>query len=266
MYSHREIWSLRQLPPSVFVSVSVAAFAAVAIAAAPANAVPPVPVPHAEVRQLDIHKVQRRRERPSISAALAARSQQSEAIDGPNDRLFDTNETQSTKMDPFTKWTGAVEKMAKEQTDVARFAARFKSWVAFLDTLKGKPVSEQLKEVNAFMNRSQYILDNRNWGVKDYWASPGEFLAKFGDCEDFSIAKYMALKYLGFSPDDLRLVAVKDMNLQVGHAILAVYAEDKIFILDNQIKMVADSRRIHHYKPVYSINEKFWWRHRSAKS
>jgi predicted transglutaminase-like cysteine proteinase len=76
----------------------------------------------------------------------------------------------------------------------------------------------------------------------------------------------MALKYLGFNPDKMRIVAVKDMNLRVGHAILAVYVEDKIFILDNQIKVVVDSRRIHHYKPVYSINEKYWWRHRAAKS
>jgi predicted transglutaminase-like cysteine proteinase len=52
------------------------------------------------------------------------------------------------------------------------------------------------------------------------------------------------------------------MNLGVGHAILAAYHDEKIFILDNQIKVVADSRRIRHYKPVFSINEQFWWRHR----
>jgi predicted transglutaminase-like cysteine proteinase len=246
------------------------AIAILAFVAWPAEGQPPAPAAPEQIQELNVHQVQsrtkrKRRARPSIAAALASRSQQSEAIDGPNDRLFGTTEKQSTKMTPFKKWTGAVEKMAKEQTDVKRFAQRFKGWVAFLDTLKGKPVAEVLKEVNAFMNRSKYILDNRNWGVKDYWASPGEFISKFGDCEDFSIAKYMALKYLGIDPKNLRIVAVKDMNLKVGHAILAVYAEEKIFILDNQIKIVVDSRRIHHYKPVYSINEKYWWRHRAAK-
>ena len=63
---------------------------------------------------------------------------------------------------------------------------------------EGRPKKmSQIKAVNNFMNKSRYIQDNKNWGKKDYWASPGEFLAKFGDCEDFSIAKYMALKYLG---------------------------------------------------------------------
>lgn len=242
-----------------------------ACAAPGAEAQPLLPAASQQIQIPFIHQIQdrtsrRHRARPSIAAALAARSRQSEAIDGPNDRLFETAEVQSSKMTPFKKWTGAVEKMAKEQTDVKKFAARFKNWIVFLDTLKGKPIMEQMKQVNAFMNRSRYILDNRNWGVNDYWASPGEFLAKFGDCEDFAIAKYMALKYLGFNPDKMRVVAVKDMNLKVGHAILAVYAEDKIFILDNQIKVVVDSRRIHHYKPVFSINEKYWWRHRAAKS
>ncbi len=112
------------------------------------------------------------------------------------------------------------------------------------------------------MNQAKYILDIKNWGIKDYWSSPGEFYAKFGDCEDYAIAKYMALKYLGFDPANLRVVAVKDLNLKVGHAILAVYIDKRILILDNQIKIVADSRKIRHYQPVYSINEKFWYRHK----
>ena len=114
------------------------------------------------------------------------------------------------------------------------------------------------------MNRSKYIQDAKNWGIKDYWASPGEIYAKFGDCEDFAIAKYMALKYLGFDPGILRVVAVKDLNLKVGHAILAVYFNKRILILDNQIKIVVDSRKIRHYQPVYSINEKYWYRHRAG--
>ena len=133
--------------------------------------------------------------------------------------------------------------------------------MVFLNTLKGKDQLRQIKEVNRFFNRSKYIQDNKNYGVKDYWASPGEFLAKFGDCEDYSIAKYMALKYLGLDPAKMRIVAVKNLNLKIGHAILAVYHKDRIVILDNQIKIVADSRKIRHYQPVYSINERYWWRH-----
>lgn len=207
---------------------------------------------------------------PAVSSLAAspayevvAHSRMQLAGSGPG-LLFGTEEKRSEKMKPFSKWTDTVKKMAKEQSDLAAFKARFKDWIAYLDTLKDADAITQIKSVNTFMNKSKYILDKTNWGKKDYWASPGEFLAKFGDCEDFSIAKYMALKYLGFDPEQMRIVAVKDLNLKIGHAILAVYYQDWILILDNQIKVVAESRKIHHYQPVYSINESYWWKHRAT--
>jgi len=33
------------------------------------------------------------------------------------------------------------------------------------------------------------------------------------------------------------------------------------FILDNQIQQVVKDTAIHHYIPIYSINETRWWRH-----
>jgi len=183
-------------------------------------------------------------------------------VEGANKLLFGTTEIRSNKFSPFKKWTGAVKKMNREKSNMAVFKRKFGPWLTYFDSLKGKDGMAQLEAVNGFMNRSRYVQDIRNWGVKDYWESPGEFMAKFGDCEDYSIAKYMALKYIGWDIDKLRVVAVKDMNLKVGHAILAAYYDKKIFILDNQIKVVADSRRIHHYRPVFSINEHHWWRHR----
>lgn len=179
-----------------------------------------------------------------------------------NALLFGTVETKSSNFKPFKKWSGAMQRMSREQADIKKFKKRFKKWIVFLDGLKGKDQLTQIKAVNKFFNQSKYIQDNKNWGIKDYWASPGEFLSKFGDCEDYGIAKYMALKYLGHDPAKMRIVAVKDLNLKIGHAILAVYYKKRIVILDNQIKIVADSRKIRHYQPVYSINEKNWWRHR----
>ncbi len=172
----------------------------------------------------------RRRRRSSAGAAAAAavsaaslRKASKAAKAKKNTLLFGTHETESNNFKPFKKWDGAMRKMAEEQAHVGAFQKRFKSWVAFLDTLKGKDKLTQIKEVNSFMDRSQYIHDAKNWGVRDYWASPGEFLAKFGDCEDYSIAKYTALKYLGHKPEDIRVVALKDLNLKVGRAILVYY-------------------------------------------
>ena len=60
----------------------------------------------------------------------------------------------------------------------------------------------------------------------------------------------------------MRIVIVQDLNLKVAHAILAVYVDGTIKILDNQIKQVVDAETIRHYRPIYSVNEDAWWLHR----
>ena len=122
-----------------------------------------------------------------------------------------------------------------------------------------------LSEVNAFMNRSTYIVDPVNWGVPDYWATPAEFFMKDGDCEDYAISKYITLKRMGVPKNAMRLVIVQDENLRIAHAVLSVKMGDKLMILDNQVDAVMDQKRIHHYRPVYSINEEAWWLHRKQK-
>jgi predicted transglutaminase-like cysteine proteinase len=87
-------------------------------------------------------------------------------------------------------------------------------------------------------------------------------MTKFGDCEDYAIAKFLSLKRLGWTDDELRVAAVKDLNLNVGHAVLIVYYGGKTWVLDNQIRRVVATASIRHYQPVYSINETSWWRHR----
>ena len=186
------------------------------------------------------------------------------------DGLFNTVEIRSKNFKPFKKWTGALERFSKETANLKsgdctekKFnKCHYDEWTAFLKGLEGKDKAIQMEEVNRYMNRAKYIIDPVNWGVKDYWATPGEFIAKFGDCEDYAIAKFMSLKKLGFTDNDLRIVAVKDLNLKIGHAVLAVYLDGKSFILDNQIKQVVESETIRHYAPVFSINETYWWRHK----
>jgi len=77
------------------------------------------------------------------------------------------------------------------------------------------------------MNKAKYITDKNNWGRKDYWATPAEFMKNFGDCEDYAIIKYLSLRQLGFKESELRVVAVKDLNLKVGHAVLIVFWKDQ---------------------------------------
>lgn len=184
--------------------------------------------------------------------------------------IFNSSETASPKIHLFPKWSGALERYFDDRkvpggSCEASFFNRchLREWSEFLDSLKGKDQTSQVHAVNRYMNRVRYIVDPRNYGVPDYWATPKQFLTRNGDCEDYAIAKYLSLRALGFTPSQLRVVVLQDLNLKIAHAILVVSLNGRALVLDNQIRGVVNARTIHHYKAIYSINEKFWWLHRS---
>ena len=180
--------------------------------------------------------------------------------------VFNTQARQSSDMSAFHKWHKVRN---KHESHMGRMRAAcekgrgcaLERWEAMLDAAKDKPWREQLVTVNRYMNASPYVKDIVNWGVTDYWETLHEFTSRRGDCEDYAIAKYESLKRLGFNSKDLTIVVLNDMNLRTLHAVLAVNKGGHTYILDNQIKEVLKDSAIHHYKPIYSINEYAWWRH-----
>ncbi|MEE8372070.1 MAG: transglutaminase-like cysteine peptidase [Sphingomonadales bacterium] len=135
-------------------------------------------------------------------------------------------------------------------------------WKAKLKEWESEPRERQLSLVHQYLNPYQftYVTDPVNWQMLDYWESPEQFLKKFGDCEDYAIIKYLSLRELGWSADDMRIVLLKDLNLRVNHAVLLVQFEGRQIVLDNQVRFdVIDAERIAHYQPYYSFNEKSYW-------
>jgi predicted transglutaminase-like cysteine proteinase len=198
---------------------------------------------------------------PALLLAPLAR-----AMDYP--KLFGTSEIRSDRLTLFTHWTDMIERMrttpepfADACEDPAAKLCHLKEWDAFLDSVKALDQRTQLDRVNEFMNAFPYIDDIANWGRENRWETPLEFLARSGDCKDYAIAKYMSLRYLGWPIDQLRIVVLRDVNLNADRAVLAVYVGDEILILDNQIAQVTNADNIHHYRPYYSINEDYWWFH-----
>ncbi len=187
-------------------------------------------------------------------------------------KLFGTREIKSDKLGAFPKWTGMlkryfrVNELPEGDCKARKFnKCHLDQWERFIAALDGRDPKIQIREVNGYMNRAPYITDLRNYGVKDYWATPHQFRIRNGDCEDYAIAKYMSLRALGFNVSKMRVAVVKDLNLRTAHAVLAVYHDGQALILDNQTKSVISSKRIRHYKIYYSINEKNWWLHRSSR-
>jgi len=54
---------------------------------------------------------------------------------------------------------------------------------------------------------------------------------------------------------------VRDVVRDLAHAVLAVYLDDEVYILDNLTRAVLPQDRISHYVPYYSINEETRWAH-----
>lgn len=89
---------------------------------------------------------------------------------------------------------------------------------------------------NGFFNQVPYVNDIKHWGAEDYWATPVEMLSSFGgDCEDYSIGKYLSLKAMGIPVEKLRITYVRALNLGESHMVLAYYAtpDAEPLILDN---------------------------------
>jgi predicted transglutaminase-like cysteine proteinase len=177
-------------------------------------------------------------------------------------KIFGSIELFSAKTTRFPKWLGMLDRFQGGTKLCESATCTTKGWTEFIAELQSKDLTTQLKEVNRAFNTRRYILDINNWGEEDYWATPFQFLKKNGDCEDYAISKYFTLKALGVPIEDMRVVALQDLNLNLGHAVLVVYIGDQPMLLDNQIASVVPANSIRHYNPVFSINEAGWWLHR----
>lgn len=123
---------------------------------------------------------------------------------------------------------------------------------------------DKLKRINEYINRKfQFVDDSVLWKQADYWATPLEMIGKAaGDCEDFAIIKYTALKDIGVSTDKLRLSYVKakiggpNSNISQAHMVLTYYAEPDAepLILDNLITEIRPASRRPDLTPVFSFN------------
>lgn len=183
--------------------------------------------------------------------------------------LFNTVEFRAESLAALPQWQRTLHRIAdEERTDQAcardAEACPFRAVLAWQSMIKGqagRPAIDQLQAVNRFLNEWSYKPDEQNYGRRDYWATPLEFLRHSGDCEDYAIIKYVSLRQLGYPADQLRLVVVRDTLRDLAHAVLAVYLPDDVYILDNLTSAVLPQRRVTQYVPYYSINETTRWAH-----
>ena len=147
-------------------------------------------------------------------------------------------------------------------------------WFAMLDRLNGAHLDIQLREANDFFNRRvRWVDDIDNWGAEDHWATPLETMGKGqGDCEDYSIAKYVTLKELGVPSDRLRMIYVRARigrsQIVQAHMVLGYYERPTAvpLILDNLVPSITPATQRTDLDPVFSFNSDGLWAGGSTQS
>jgi len=185
--------------------------------------------------------------------------------------LFGYREVQQHDIAYLSQWVSVLKRHAKEDVfddkcrDTLFNRCHLNRWFKFIDSIRHLPKKAQVEAVNRYANKNPYVLDIVNYGLNDYWAIIRELLFNGGDCEDYAIAKFFSLGMLEFPMDDIRIVILQDTNLRIAHAVMAVRLGNDVFIMDNQTDHVISHRKIVHYVPLYSLDEKSWWVHMPSR-
>lgn len=176
-------------------------------------------------------------------------------------------------------WQDALDRHESTQTD-KKYKSQKKKWDRFVAKQSGKTAEEKIENVNDYFNKytpdyrirnGQRVLDYMISGLDqrlyggEYFAAPLETMKnRAGDCDDYVVAKYLALKELGFHEDDLRFAIVENTTpisddenstKRPLHAVLLVNTADGLYVLDNNAPYLSKEDDNTKYKMLYTMNE-----------
>jgi len=135
----------------------------------------------------------------------------------------------------------------------SRAALQFLAIVDSARTLEGRA---RLGEINRAINlKIKPMSDLALYGADDVWSPPLVTLAMgAGDCEDYAIAKFVALEEAGVSTDDLRIVVLRDDMRKEDHAVVAARLDGSWLLLDNRHMLMVEDQKIRDYHPEFVID------------
>jgi predicted transglutaminase-like cysteine proteinase len=159
--------------------------------------------------------------------------------------------TSVTSGDVLTKWRRVEADIRAEDEVLAhcrhsadRCPAAVQNFLAIIEQGRAQTGRTRIGVINRAINLAiEPMSDLAQWGVPDRWSAPLEtFTTGRGDCEDYAIAKYVALIAAGVAPVDVKLVIVRNTALGEDHAVVAVHLDGTWIVLDNRwLTLVADS-------------------------
>ena len=163
------------------------------------------------------------------------------------------------------KWLGVQRKLDEERVQLALCEADRERCVspaalrflAIVDNAKAREGRARLGEINRSINLAIHPMsDLARYGEIDVWSSPlVTFTNGTGDCEDYAIAKFVALRQAGISPDDLRIVIMRDTIRGEDHAVAAARLDGHWLTLDNRRMAMVEDAHVRNYRPLFVIDQ-----------
>ena len=129
--------------------------------------------------------------------------------------------------------------------------------LAIVDNARARDGRARLGEINRAINLAiRPMSDLAQYGEIDVWSSPLVTLAHgAGDCEDYAIAKFVALRLAGIAPGDLRIVIMRDTIRGEDHAVAAARLDGRWLTLDNRRMAMIEDAQVRNYRPTFVIDQ-----------
>jgi predicted transglutaminase-like cysteine proteinase len=191
----------------------------------------------------------------------SAREQPVIAHQGTDDALFGMEITPSYG-DVSSKWLAVKTKIEQEKAVLADCRAAQACPAPARELLRivaegaGRTGLARVGLINRAVNLAiTPTSDEAQWGVDDRWSPPLETLQTHrGDCEDYAIVKYAALLQAGLSPDDMKIVILRNFVRNEDHAVLAARVDGEWLILDDRnLTLVPDTEMLGAH-PVFALD------------
>ena len=165
--------------------------------------------------------------------------------------------------DVLTKWNRVKADMRAESEVFARCRANMdscpvaaKNFLAIVDQGRALTGRARIGVINRAINMAiEPMSDMAQWGVPDKWSAPLEtFTTHKGDCEDYAIAKYVALIEAGIAADDVKLMIVHNTAAHEDHAVTAARLDGAWIILDNRWLRLVEDKAMPEAVPLFALD------------
>jgi predicted transglutaminase-like cysteine proteinase len=163
------------------------------------------------------------------------------------------------------KWNGVERKLEDDMVQIALcdgdrercVSPAALQFLAVVDAGRAREGRARFGEINRAINLAiRATSDMAQHGQIDVWSSPLDtFASRAGDCEDYAIAKFAALRMAGVSSEDIRIVVLRDLVRGDDHAVVSARLDGHWLTLDNRRMTMIEDVDVRNHRPLFVIDD-----------